>query len=83
MADVYRQQDLLSMPQDHLLGLNRMPHPTTSTAYDTSAYTTSASPVSTSYPPSTSQYELGYPPATMRGAFGMAADDTARRYSQQ
>ncbi|KAJ4414814.1 hypothetical protein N0V85_002986 [Neurospora sp. IMI 360204] len=83
MADVYRQQDLLSMPQDHLLGLNRMPHPTTSTAYDTSAYTTSASPVSTSYPPSTSQYELGYPPATMRGAFGMAPDDTARRYSQQ
>ncbi|KAM7196090.1 cell wall integrity transcriptional regulator CAS5 [Rhypophila sp. PSN 637] len=84
MADVYRQhQDLHSMPQD-LLSLNRLQHPTTSAAYDTSAYTTAASPVNTSYAPSSAPYDqLGYAPAPLRQTFGMAPEDASRRYSQQ
>ncbi|KAK0613028.1 hypothetical protein B0T17DRAFT_593246 [Bombardia bombarda] len=83
MADVYRQQDLHSMPQG-LLSLNRMQHPTTTAAYDTSAYTTSASPVNATYASSPTQYDqLGYAQAPMRGAFAMAPDVNARRYSQQ
>ncbi|KAK3330806.1 hypothetical protein B0H66DRAFT_466991 [Apodospora peruviana] len=82
MADVYRQQDLHSMPQD-LLSLNRLQHPTTSAAYD-SAYTTSASPVNPTYAPSSAQYDqLGYAPAPMRQTFAMAPEDSSRRFSQQ
>ncbi len=83
MADVYRQQELLPMSQD-LLSLNRLPHPTTSSAYDTAAYTTSASPVNPTYTSSPTPYDqLGYVPAPLRGTFGMGHDDSSRRYSQQ
>lgn len=76
-ADVYRQH------QD-LLGLSRMQHPTTSAGYDTSAYT-AASPVNPTYAPSPTHYDqLGYAPAPLRQqTFSMAAEDNARRYSQQ
>lgn len=83
MPGVYRQHGLLPMSQD-LLNLNRMPHPTTSAAYDTSGYTSAASPVSQSYAPSPTTYDhLGYAPAQMRGTFSLAPEESARRYSQQ
>lgn len=84
MAGVYRQPDLLPMPQD-LLNLNRLQHPTTSAAYDTAAYTTAATPANTTYPTtSPSPYDqLGYTPAPMRGSFPLAPEDSSRRYSQQ
>lgn len=83
MPDVYRQPDLLPMPQD-LLSLNRLQHPSSSAAYDTSAYTTTASPVNPTYATSPTPYDqLGYAPAPLRGAFAMAPEDNARRYSQQ
>ncbi|KAK0656831.1 hypothetical protein B0T16DRAFT_452344 [Cercophora newfieldiana] len=84
MADVYRQQDLLPMSQD-LLGLSRLQHhPTSSAAYDTSAYTTTASPVNPTYAASPTSYDqMGYAPAPMRGTFAMAPEDSSRRYSQQ
>ena len=83
-ADVYRQhQDLHSIPQD-LLSLSRLQHPTTSAGYDTSAYTTAASPVNPTYAPSPTHYDqLGYAPAPLRQTFAMAAEDNTRRYSQQ
>ncbi|KAK0716964.1 hypothetical protein B0T26DRAFT_675359 [Lasiosphaeria miniovina] len=81
MGDVYRQQDLLPMSQD-LINLNRMQHPSTTAAYDTSAYTTAASPVNAPYAPSSAAYgQLGYPPAPMR-TFAVATEDSSRRYSQ-
>lgn len=83
MADVYRQQDLLPMSQD-LLNLSRLQHPTSSAAYDTSAYTTTASPVNPTYAASSTPYDqMGYAPAQMRGAFALAPEDSSRRYSQQ
>lgn len=83
MPGVYRQHGLLPMSQD-LLNLNRMQHPTTSAAYDTSGYTSAASPVSQSYAPSPTTYDhLGYAPAQMRGTFSLAPEESARRYSQQ
>lgn len=84
MSGVYRQHDLLSMPSDPF-SLNRLQQPTTSAAYDTSAYTSSASPVSASYAPtSASPYDqLNYAPAPMRGAFALGHEDNSRRYSQQ
>ncbi len=71
LADGYGQRDLLTMPQD-LLSLNRLQHhPTSSAAYDTTAYTTaaSASPVNATYAASPTPYQLGYAPAPMRGGF--------------
>ncbi|KAK0730820.1 hypothetical protein B0H67DRAFT_475192 [Lasiosphaeris hirsuta] len=83
IADVYRQQDLLPMSQD-LLSLNRLQHPSTTAAYDTSAYTTSASPVNPTYATSPTPYDqLGYAPAPLRGPFALGGEDSARRYSQQ
>ncbi|EAQ89345.1 hypothetical protein CHGG_05964 [Chaetomium globosum CBS 148.51] len=84
ISGVYRQHEMLSMPQD-AFGLNRLQQPTSSAAYDASAYTSSASPVTASYPPaSASPYEqLGYAPAQMRGTFAIGQEDNARRYSQQ
>ncbi|KAK3363083.1 hypothetical protein B0T25DRAFT_442093 [Lasiosphaeria hispida] len=83
MADVYRQQDLLPMSQD-LLSLNRLQHPSTTAAYDTSAYTTSASPANPTYATSSTPYgQLGYAPAPLRGPFALGDEDNARRYSQQ
>ncbi|KAK4451463.1 cell wall integrity transcriptional regulator CAS5 [Podospora aff. communis PSN243] len=82
MADVYRQQDLLPMSQD-LLSLGRL-QPTSSSAYDASAYTTTASPVNPPYAASPTSYDqMGYAPAPMRGTFAMAPEDSSRRYSQQ
>jgi len=82
MADVYRQQDLLPMSQD-LLGLTRLQHPTSSAAYDTSAYTTTASPVNPTYAaPPTSYDQIGYAPVPMRGTFAIPPEDGSRRYSQ-
>ncbi|GAB1311421.1 hypothetical protein MFIFM68171_01631 [Madurella fahalii] len=83
MAGVYRQQDLLPMPQD-LLGVNRLQHPTTSAAYDASAYTSAASPVNPTYATSPSPYDqLSYAQAPMRGTFALGHEDSSRRYSQQ
>lgn len=83
MAGVYRQQDLLPMPQD-LLGVNRLQHPTTSAAYDASAYTSAASPVNPTYAASPSPYDqLGYAQGPMRGPFALGHEDSSRRYSQQ
>lgn len=84
ISGVYRQHDMLSMPQD-AFSLNRLQQPTTSAAYDASAYTSSASPVNASYAPtSASPYEqLGYAPAQMRGTFAIGQEDSSRRYSQQ
>lgn len=83
LADVYRQQDLLPMSQD-LLNLSRLQHPTSSAAYDTSTYTTTASPVNPTYAASSAPYDqMGYAPAQMRGAFTLAPEDSSRRYSQQ
>ncbi|KAK4649320.1 uncharacterized protein QC761_117760 [Podospora bellae-mahoneyi] len=85
-GDVYsRQHDMMPMSQD-LLSINRLQHPTTSTApYDTSAYTTSASPVTASYATSSTAYDqLGYAPAPIRGTYAaLAPEDSSRRYSQQ
>ncbi|KAL2258621.1 hypothetical protein VTK26DRAFT_8011 [Humicola hyalothermophila] len=79
---VYRQHGLLPVSQD-LLSLNRLQHPSTSAAYDTSAYTTAASPVSQSYAPSPTTYDqLSYGPAHMRGPFSLGPEDSARRFSQ-
>jgi len=85
IPDVYsRSHDMMPMSQD-VLSINRLQHPTTTAAYDTSAYTTSASPVTSTYATSPTPYDqLGYAPAPMRGAFGsIAPEDNARRYSQQ
>ncbi|KAK4189010.1 C2H2 zinc finger protein encoded by the fle1 protein [Podospora australis] len=85
MADALsRQHDLLPMPQD-LLSLNRLQHPATTAPYDTSAYTTAASPVNATYGTSPTPYDqLGYAPAPLRGSFAsLAPEDTSRRYSQQ
>lgn len=83
VAGVFRPQDLLPMSQD-LLGVNRLHQPTTSAAYDASAYTSAASPVNTTYATSPSPYDhLGYPPAPMRGTFALGHEDSSRRYSQQ
>ncbi|KAK3298851.1 uncharacterized protein B0H64DRAFT_439288 [Chaetomium fimeti] len=84
ISGVYRQHEMLSMPQD-AFSLNRLQQPTTSAAYDASAYTSSASPVNASYAPaSASPYEqLGYAPAQMRGTFALGHEDSSRRYSQQ
>ncbi|KAK1758253.1 C2H2 zinc finger protein encoded by the fle1 protein [Echria macrotheca] len=72
----------VTAPAD-LLGLDRL-QPTSSSAYDTSAYTTTASPVSQTYAPSPTGYDpLGYAPAPLRGAFAIAPEDNSRRYSQQ
>ncbi|KAK0723990.1 hypothetical protein B0T21DRAFT_386120 [Apiosordaria backusii] len=85
-GDVYsRQHGLMPMSQD-LLSINRLQHPTTSAPpYDTSAYTTSASPVTASYATSPTPYDqLGYAPAPMRGTYAaLASEDSSRRYSQQ
>ncbi|KAK4117172.1 hypothetical protein N656DRAFT_793691 [Canariomyces notabilis] len=84
MAGVYRPQDLLPVSQDHLLGVNRLQHQTTSAAYDTSAYTSTASPVNATYTSSSSPYDqLGYAQASMRGSFALGNEDSSRRYSQQ
>jgi hypothetical protein len=84
-TDAYGRQDSsLTVPQD-MLHLNRLQHPASSAAYDTSAYTTaaSASPVNATYAPSPTPYQLGYAPAPMRGTFALAPEaDPARRYSQ-
>ena len=83
MADVYRQQDLLPLSQD-LLNLNRLQHPPSSSGYDASAYTTTASPANPTYANSPTHYDqLGYAPASMRAPFSIAPEDTSRRYSQQ
>jgi len=84
MSGVYRQHDMISMPSDPF-SMNRLQQPTTSAAYDGSAYTSAASPVNASYaPPSASPYDqLGYAPAQMRGTFALGHDDSSRRYSQQ
>jgi hypothetical protein len=85
MAGVYRQQDLLSIPPDPF-SLNRLQPPSTSAAYDASAYTSSSSPVSATYATtSASPYDqLGYAPAPLRGtAFALGQEDGSRRYSQQ
>jgi hypothetical protein len=85
MSGVYRQHEMLSIPSDPFT-LNRLQQPTTSAAYDTTAYTSSASPVTASYAPaSASPYDqLGYAPAQMRGnAFPLGHEDSSRRYSQQ
>ncbi|KAK4170418.1 C2H2 zinc finger protein encoded by the fle1 protein [Cladorrhinum sp. PSN259] len=88
IPDVYsRPHDLMPMSQD-VLSINRLQHPTTTAAYDTSAYTTSASPVTATYAPSATPpppYDsLGYAPAPMGRAFAsIAPEDSARRYSQQ
>ncbi|KAK4103069.1 hypothetical protein N658DRAFT_300021 [Parathielavia hyrcaniae] len=85
ISGVYRQHELLSMPPD-TYSLNRLQPPATSTAYDTTTYTTASSPVSASYAPtsaSASAYEqLGYPPAPIRTSFALSHEDSARRYSQ-
>lgn len=85
MASVYRQHDLLSMPQDPFSSLSRLQPPSTSAAYDTTAYTSTSSPVTASYATtSASPYDqLGYAPAPMRGTFALGHEDSARRYSQQ
>ena len=85
LASGYGQRDVLTMPQDHLLSLNRLQHPTSSAAYDNAAYTTaaSASPVNPTYASSPTPYQLGYAPAPMRSAFAMPEPDPSRRYSQQ
>ncbi|KAK4127073.1 hypothetical protein N657DRAFT_653406 [Parathielavia appendiculata] len=84
ISGVYRQHELLSMPPDPY-SLNRLQPPATSTAYDSSAYTTASSPVSATYAPtSASAFEqLGYPPAPLRGSLALPHEDSARRYSQQ
>ncbi|KAK4154645.1 hypothetical protein C8A00DRAFT_42589 [Chaetomidium leptoderma] len=85
MSGVYRSHDLLSIPSDAFNGLSRLQQPATSAAYDTSSYTSSASPVSASYATtSASPYDhLGYAPAQMRGTFALGHEDSSRRYSQQ
>lgn len=83
MPDVYRQQDLLPIGHQDLLSMNRLQHPTSSAAYDTSAYTTTASPVNATYAASPTYDQMGYAPAPMRGAFALASGDSSRRYSQQ
>jgi len=84
ISSVYRQQDLLSLPADPF-SLNRLQQPASSAAYDTSAYTSTASPVAASYATaSASPYDqLGYAPAQMRGTFALGHEDSARRFSQQ
>ncbi|KAK3903668.1 hypothetical protein C8A05DRAFT_43128 [Staphylotrichum tortipilum] len=84
ISSVYRQQDLLSLPADPF-SMNRLQQPATSAAYDTSAYTSTASPVAASYATaSASPYDqLGYAPAQMRGTFPLGHEDSARRFSQQ
>ena len=84
MSSVYRPHDLLSLPADPF-SLNRLQQPAASAAYDTSAYTSTASPVSASYATaSASPYDqLGYAPAQMRGTFALGHEDGSRRYSQQ
>ncbi|KAL2199528.1 hypothetical protein P885DRAFT_66472 [Corynascus similis CBS 632.67] len=84
LSGVYRQHDMMSMPSDPF-SMNRLQQPTTSAAYDGSAYTSAASPVSASYAPtSASPYDqLGYAPAQMRGTFALGHEDSSRRYSQQ
>jgi len=75
------QPDLLSPPQD-LLSLGRLPHQTTSAAYD-AVYSTSTSPIHPTYAASSAPYDqLGYAPAPMRSTFAMAPDQDTRRYSQ-
>lgn len=93
VAGVYRPPGLLPMSQD-LLSVNRLQHPTTPTtttssssaAYDTSTYTSAASPVNATYATSPTPYEpLGYAQAQaqMRGTFALGPQDSSRRYSQQ
>ncbi|KAL2024174.1 hypothetical protein VTK56DRAFT_9330 [Thermocarpiscus australiensis] len=72
MSGVYRQHELLPMPQD--VFNNRLQHPATTAAYDTS-YTYADSP--------TSYNHLGYAPTSMRGPLSLGHDDSSRRYSQQ
>ncbi|KAI1433033.1 hypothetical protein GGR50DRAFT_543779 [Xylaria sp. CBS 124048] len=81
-ADLYKQQDLLNVPQD-LLNLNRLQ--TTSAAYGEPSYaTTTPSPVHAPYSASPSSYESvpGYAPAPMRSTYPLAPESDARRYSQ-
>jgi len=81
-ANVYTgHQDLLSLPQD-LLSLGRLPHQTTSAAYE-AAYATAASPIHPTYAAASGPYDqLGYAPAPMRSTFAMAPEHDTRRYSQ-
>ncbi|KAI1501685.1 hypothetical protein F5X99DRAFT_188676 [Biscogniauxia marginata] len=83
IADGYRQQDLLNMPQD-LLNLNRMQ--TTSAAYGEPSYATATapSPVNATYSASPNSYDSvsGYAPAPMRSTFALAPEADNRRYSQ-
>jgi hypothetical protein len=84
MADTfYGTQDSLSLPQDHLMSLNRLPHQTSAAGYDTTYAT--ASPVHPTYPQTTApSYDLGYAPAPSRSTFALApaAEADSRRYSQ-
>ncbi|KAK4142606.1 uncharacterized protein C8A04DRAFT_38143 [Dichotomopilus funicola] len=84
LSSVYRQPDLLSLPSDPY-NVNGLRQPTSSAAYDTTTYASTASPVNPSYPStSASGYDqLSYTPAQMRGTFALGPDDNARRYSQQ
>jgi hypothetical protein len=83
LADgLYGTQDSLSLPQDHLLGMNRLPHQTSAAGYE-STYAT-ASPVHPTYPPTTtSSYDIGYVQAPSRNTFALppSSEIDTRRYS--
>jgi hypothetical protein len=83
MADnYYGTQDSLSLPQDHLLSLNRLPQQTSAAGYETNYAT--ASPVHPTYPTSTTtSYDLGYVQAPNRSTFALppGSDAETRRYS--
>lgn len=84
LSSVYRQPEMLSLPSDPY-NVNGLRQPTSSAAYDTTTYTSTASPVNASYPStSASPYDqLSYASAQMRGTFALGHEENARRYSQQ
>lgn len=79
LAEVYGQDELLTMSQD-LLSPNRMQNPSTSYGSDISSYTSAPSTAHPTYVTSTPYDSLGYAPAPIRSTY--AIQDNSRRLSQ-
>lgn len=78
LADVYRSQDLLTIPQDLL-----SPSRSVSTGYGENhvAYSSAPSPAHNAYAPAPTPYEnMGYAPAPVRSTYAIQQD--SRRLSQ-
>lgn len=85
MADPLPRTDVLTLPQDVGIGINRMQPTSAASHYPDSSgsYASSASPVNAPYAASPTPYEsMGYAPAPVRSAFALAPEqDHARRFS--